>query len=163
MSALHPRDPSQVTAAPVVLVIDDDEDLRMLIRDAIEEAEARRPGGRANVSVIECGCGEDALAFLEEQVADVESLPALIYIDVEMPGIGGLETVRRIKSDTRWNDIPIVVMSGLSDDATIRRAGENGADAYRVKPNDADALTETVLTSTDYWLFTRSASQEPQA
>ena len=129
-----------------VLVVDDDPDCRMLVRDAVEEAEGRRQGA---VEVVEADCGEAALAYLRD---DRSPRPGLIYMDVEMPGIGGLAAVRQIKADEALRDIPIVVLSGLSDARAIRLASENGANSYTVKPADADRLLEAVLTSTDYWL-----------
>jgi CheY-like chemotaxis protein len=137
----------------LILLVDDDADLRLLMRDAIELAEDHAISG-PTADVIEFGCGEDALDYLR---ADHEPLPDLIYMDVEMPGIGGLETVKAIKADASLKHIPIVVLSGLQDVAAQgKRLGAN-ADQYRVKPQDAEHLAETVLESTDYWLNVRQA------
>ncbi len=139
---------------PTVLVVDDDPDLRMLIRDAIEEAEAHRGGG-TTLDVVELCSGEEATDYMiraSSGEVDAPKLPSLIYMDVEMPGIGGLEAVRQVKSDPRWRDIPIVVLSGLSDAGAIGRASQYGANSYNVKPTDAEQLAKTVLSSTDYWL-----------
>lgn len=140
----------------VVLVVDDDPDCRLLVRDAIEEAEKRRGASTLRLEIIECDSGEAALRYLrrEGEFADpaTSPRPGLIYMDVEMPGIGGLEAVRCLKADPRLRDIPTVMLSGLSDTGAIDAAARNGANSYTVKPADAERLLETVLTSTDYWL-----------
>lgn len=140
----------------VVLVVDDDPDCRLLVRDAIEEAESRRGASAIRLDIIECDSGEMALRYLahEGEFADpaTSPRPGLIYMDVEMPGIGGLEAVRRVKANPQLRDIPTVMLSGLSDTRAIDTAARNGANSYTVKPADAERLLETVLTSTDYWL-----------
>src|SRR5690349_15805694 len=72
--------------AIVILLVDDDPDVRLLIADAIAEC-------KASNRIFEVGNGEEALAFLnrEGQYADAPR-PGLIYLDIEMPGIGGQET-----------------------------------------------------------------------
>ncbi|MEM1012547.1 MAG: response regulator [Planctomycetota bacterium] len=146
----------QLTAAsgrrldPHILVVDDDVDLRILIRDAIELAEEHRDE-EASPTISECGSGEEALTFLDS----CDPLPSLIYMDVEMPGMGGLEAVKRLKENPRTRNIPVVILSGLQDVAQQGRDAGCEADAFQVKPADADSLIETVLQSTDYWLHVR--------
>ena len=142
----------------VVLVVDDDPDCRLLVRDAVEEAEAQRGDGRP-LEVREAESGEAAVSYLADAAGRPGDRPGLIYMDVEMPGMGGLEAVRRIKADPRLRDIPVVVLSGLSDGAAIGRAAANGANSYAVKPGDAEQLLKTVLTSTDYWLRVHQTPQ----
>lgn len=135
---------------PHIVVVDDDADLRMLICDAIELAEEHRSDGRTP-TITECSSGEDALTFL----AGCDPLPSLIYMDVEMPGMGGIEAVKRLKADARLRHVPVVILSGLQDVAQRGREAGCHADAFQVKPSDADGLIETVLQSTDYWLHIR--------
>ena len=151
-AAAEPAAPA-APRVPVVLVVDDDADMRLLISDAIEEAEQHRGGD--DLEVVELDSGEAAVEHLKRALAGglaAPTLPSLIYMDVEMPGIGGLEAVRQIKANPRLRDIPIVVLSGLSDATAIGRASEYGANSYTVKPADADQLAKTLLSSTDYWL-----------
>lgn len=154
---------SKKSAPLVVLLVDDDVDCRMLIRDAIEEAESRRVNlsmSTRPLIIREVDCGEAALRFLrrEGEFANAER-PGLIYMDVEMPGIGGLEAVRQLKSDERFKDIPTVMFSGLSDPTAMAQAAESGANSYTVKPADAERFMQTVLRSTDYWLHVHQTPQ----
>ncbi len=129
-----------------ILLIDDDADCRILIRDAIEEC-------RVSNDVYEVRNGEEALAFLHRQgrFADAPR-PGLIYLDIEMPGMDGQETLKRIKSDLSLRDIPVVMMTGVSDEAQMKEAAGNGCNSYTLKPANAEQFLRTVLASTNYWL-----------
>jgi CheY-like chemotaxis protein len=129
-----------------ILLVDDDADCRMLIREAISECKV------AN-RVFEVCSGEEALQFLRKSgpFADAPR-PGLIYMDIEMPGAGGLETLRIIRSDPALRDIPVVMMTGVCGEAEMRQAAEHGANSYTLKPMNAEHFLQTVLASTHYWL-----------
>jgi two-component system response regulator len=126
--------------------VDDDADCRMLIRDAIAEC-------KVGNAVHEVSSGEDALEFLRRRGRYAHApRPGLIYMDIEMPGIDGLETLRRIREDEQVRDIPVVMMTGVCDENQMRRAAELGANSYTLKPANAEQFLRTVLASTTYWL-----------
>jgi two-component system response regulator len=130
----------------IILLVDDDADCRLLIRDAISQC-------KVSNSIYEVSDGHEALEFLARRGRHSESpRPGLIYLDVEMPGLDGLETLRRIKADPTLCDIPVVMMTGVCDEAVFRQAAEAGANSYTVKPANAEQFLHTVLQSTDYWL-----------
>lgn len=126
-----------------ILLVDDDEDCRSFVREAIRDCD---PAHR----VIEHADGQTAIDFLSQ--ADADSIPGLIFLDVEMPGLDGLETLARIKADARLSGIPIVMLTGVADEAYMRRAAALGANSYTVKPARAEQFLTTVQTSTAYWL-----------
>jgi CheY-like chemotaxis protein len=141
------KDVLKFSAQPVtILLVDDDEDCRQLIRDAIEQGKLDNP-------VYEVSSGEEALAFLRRQgrYADAPR-PGLVYLDIEMPGMNGQETLRAIRQDPRFSDIAVVMMTGVTDDDQKRLAMSNGANSYTNKPTDAMTFMQTVLLSTNYWL-----------
>src|SRR5438128_41925 len=76
-----------------ILLVDDDVDCRMLVRDAIADSKVRN-------TVYEVCNAEEAWRFLHRQppYANVPR-PGLIYLDIEMPGMGGLALLERIKAD----------------------------------------------------------------
>ena len=96
------RDVHKFSAQPVtILLVDDDEDCRQLIRDAIEHGMLDNP-------VFEVSSGEEALAFLKRKGAYANAnapRPGLIYLDIEMPGMGGQETLKAIRKDPRFADM----------------------------------------------------------
>ena len=114
--------------APIVLVVDDDEDLLVVLRDVIEEEGYR--------VLTACG-GEEALALLESG-----ETPCMILLDLKMPGMDGAEFRRRQLGDPRLAAIPVVGFTGLWN-------GEESAHRLALasclrKPVNLHKLLETV-------------------
>jgi two-component system response regulator len=133
--------------APIsILLVDDDADCRLLIRDAIAEC-------KVSNAVHEVTNGAEALEFLS-QSGPFQGMPrpGLIFLDIEMPGMDGQEALQRIRSNPAFRDIPVVMMTGVSDEAEMHRAAANGANSYTIKPANAEQFLRTVLASTNYWL-----------
>lgn len=132
--------------AITILLVDDDSDCRMLIRDAIAEC-------KVSNDVFEACNGKEALDFLNRrgQFASAPR-PGLIYLDIEMPGMDGQEALRQIKANPDLCDIPVVMMTGVSDEKQMKTAAVNGANSYTIKPANAEQFLRTVLASTNYWL-----------
>ena len=128
-----------------ILLVDDDEDTRFMVRDAIEES-------NLDPEIYEVETGEEAIEFLSRtgKFSDCP-LPELIFLDLEMPGIGGLNTLREIRSREDFRYIPVVVMTNIDDDREKKRSAEFGANSYTVKPSDPDRFIETVKDATRYW------------
>ena len=130
----------------VILLVDDDPDCRLLIRDAIAEC-------KVSNKVYECTNGREAMEFLKRRGKfDGAERPGLIYLDLEMPGMDGQATLEAIKADPELRDIPVVMMTGVADDKEMERAMANGANSYTLKPANAEQFLRTVLASTNYWL-----------
>jgi len=129
-----------------ILLVDDDPDCRLLIRDAIDES-------RMSNKVYEVANGLEAMEFLSRtgRFADAPR-PGLIYLDIEMPGMNGQETLKRIRSMPEFRDTPVVMMTGVSDEQQMKEAAVNGANSYTIKPANAEQFLRTVLASTAYWL-----------
>ena len=145
--AQRPTIPPPDPAALVILLVDDDPDCRLPMRDALSECKVK------NI-VYEANSGEAALEFLErgEKYLNMPR-PGLIYLDVEMPGgINGIETLRRIRAKKEFRDIPIVMMTGLCGETEMKLAAQYGANSYTLKPANVEQFLRTVLASTSYWL-----------
>lgn len=143
------RDDQPIT----ILLVDDDADCRLLIRDAISEC-------KVDNEVHEVSNGREALAFLQRTGAYADApRPGLIYLDIEMPGLNGLETLRQIKSDPKLSDIPIVMMTGVCGEQEMHTAAKLGANSYTLKPANAEQFVSTVLASTNYWLMVHQYPQ----
>lgn len=87
---------------------------------------------RRNVEAIGAASGEEALAMLEEQPVDV------VVLDVKMPGIGGIETLRRIKRD--HPEVEVIMLTGHASVEVAVQGMEMGAFDYLMKPTDIDEL-----------------------
>lgn len=129
-----------------ILLVDDDPDCRTLVRDAIAESKVHN-------KVFEVTNGQEALDFLHGR-GKFEGVPrpGLIYLDIEMPGMTGQEALKAIKSDPDFRNIPVVMMTGVSDESQMKAAAEAGANSYTIKPANADQFLRTVIASTNYWL-----------
>jgi CheY-like chemotaxis protein len=137
---------SRDTEPITILLVDDDPDCRLLIRDALAEC-------KVSNAIFEVGSGEEAIAFLQRQGKYATApRPGLIYMDIEMPGIDGLETLKRIRSNREFKEIPVVMMTGVAGEAEMKQAAELGANSYTLKPANAEQFLRTVLASTSYWL-----------
>jgi CheY-like chemotaxis protein len=133
-------------SAITILLVDDDVDCRMLIRDAICQS-------KVSNRVFEVSSGEEAMDFLHRRGQWSRApRPGLIYLDIEMPGMDGQSVLKAIKADPDLRDIPVVMMTGVSDERQMRMAAKAGANSYTIKPAKADQFLKTVVTSTNYWL-----------
>ncbi len=129
----------------VILLVDDDPDYRMLVRDAIESL------GRP-IKVFECVDGCDGIRFLQRVGSDKSSpRPDLVLLDLEMPGADGHEVLVRVRADHRLRDLPVVVMTGLDDDESERRALSNGASSYTCKVRDTQDMLRRIEAAAVYW------------
>jgi len=147
METERPRHGSEKGEEPIILLlVDDDPDCRMLIRESIAEC-------KISNTVFEVSDGRAALDFVFRR-GEYEDAPrpGLIYLDIEMPGLSGQEVLKQIKSDPRYRDIPVVMMTGLADEEQMAQAARNGANSYTLKPANAEQFMRTVLESTNYWM-----------
>ncbi len=129
-----------------ILLVDDDPDCRLLVRDAIAECKV------AN-AIYEVANGQEALDFIYQRGRFTDMpRPGLIFMDIEMPVVSGLSALRQIKTDPKLADIPVVMMTGVAGDAEMEQAAAAGANSYTLKPANAEQFLQTVLASTSYWL-----------
>jgi len=141
------NEPVEESGEPIViLLVDDDPDCRMLVRDAIFASRVRN-------EIFEASNAEEALRFLNHKPPFADApRPGLIYLDVEMPGMDGIELLKKIKTDPNLRDISVVMMTGVSDERQMRAAAEAGANSYTIKPANAEQFLRTVADCTNYWL-----------
>jgi CheY-like chemotaxis protein len=80
--------------------------------------------------------------------------PDVILLDLNLPRMGGHELLRKVKQDSRFKQVPIIVLttSGRSDD--VRLAYEQGANAYLLKPVEFSRFTDVIGQLGKFWLET---------
>jgi CheY-like chemotaxis protein len=118
------------TAAELVLVVDDDDDLRQLYRLHLE---------LVGVRVVDAPDGATGLAAARAE------RPNLIVLDLHMPEIDGWQVLRELRADGQLGDLEVVVLTGTADEATELRAREAGASSYVVKPVRIEDLVSVIL------------------
>jgi two-component system response regulator len=104
--------------------------------------------------VIVARDGEEALALLfGEQQVFAQELPSVVLLDLQMPKVGGLEVLRRIRSEPRTRLLPVVIMTTSSEDRDILASYELGANSYVRKPVEFEEFENAVRTLGLYWLI----------
>lgn len=104
--------------------------------------------------------GETALEYLFGPANAIapESLvtPRLILLDLGLPGINGLEVLRRVKSDPRTRRTPVIVLTSSRRDRDLGATKQLGADAYIVKPVDFQNLSEVTPKLSLHWALVKT-------
>jgi two-component system phosphate regulon response regulator PhoB len=116
-------------AREAVLVVDDEDDILELVRYTLTRAGFRVDG---------VGSGEEALAVARAQH------PALVVLDLMLPGIDGLDVCRRLKADPTTSDILVLMLTARGEEVDIVTGLEVGADDYLPKPFSPRVLTARV-------------------
>lgn len=100
--------------------------------------------------------GAQALDFIfakgEYSDRNTENKPKVIFLDIKMPKIGGLEVLRVLKNDERTKLIPIVMMTSSKEEKDILESHRLGVNSYVVKPVDFDNFSKTITDLGFYWL-----------
>jgi DNA-binding response OmpR family regulator len=121
------------TSRERILVVDDDSLSRKLLRRAVETQ---------GYEVVDAGTGAEAL----EALAGDQNFDAVL-LDVVMPELDGYETLERIKADESISHLPVIMISGVDDLASVVRCIEMGATDYLPKPFDAAILNARLTSS----------------
>jgi len=112
-----------------ILVIEDHEENRRLLRDLLTSF---------GYELIEAVTGEEGLSAAQAQQPD------LILMDIQLPGIDGYETTRRIKANPALRHIPVIAVTSYALSGDDVKALEAGCDAYVTKPFDPAELLEKI-------------------
>lgn len=112
-----------------VLVVDDEESVRQLLRDCLE------------LDGYEVREAADAMQALERIK---EGMPDCVVLDVMMPGMSGIELLERLRHDPATAHLPILMLTAATDDATTWAGWSNGVSCYVPKPFDIDHLLDWV-------------------
>lgn len=111
-----------------VLLVDDDHEDAVILKFGMVEA-------KLDIAVLHASNPAAMFHLLNTD------RPAIIFMDLHMPCDDGLSCLESIRSNPLYDDIPIVIYSGTTNDQTIRQALAKGADLYLPKPLSVAALT----------------------
>lgn len=109
----------------------------------------------ANHKIIEANNGEDALAVLKEK----EIIPDIIFLDLNMPKISGIEFLEILKNDEQLRYIPSIILSTSSNHKDILECYKIGIAGYVLKPLKYDDYLERIKRMLDYWSINELISQ----
>lgn len=149
-----------MSALPIILLVDDDEDHLFVAERALSRA-----GIRARLCMAREG--KEALRVLEQEAAATDGgAIALVMLDLRMPGMSGIEMLDRMRGDERLCAIPVVVISSSDRPEEVREAYAHGANSYVVKryggsPGAYLADVARYWTDTNQWAAGDDASVQP--
>jgi diguanylate cyclase (GGDEF)-like protein len=117
--------------AQTILVVEDDPQLRRLLRDTLE------PEG---YTVVLAATGEEGVECA------LRYMPQLLLLDLMLPGINGFQVVEQLRANVKTAHIPVVILSARQDTADKIRAFESQVDDYLTKPYNSDELLARIRT-----------------
>lgn len=132
-----------LTSAPILIVDDDVEDVQFIKR-------AFKKNGVTN-PLFTVFSGEEAIDYLIRQQNNDEAFPGLMLLDLNMPGVGGLETLRKIKENESWRHIPIVIFTTSKAQEDVVSSYRYGANCFISKPFGLEGLVDVVAKIFDFW------------
>jgi len=114
--------------AQKILIVDDEAHIRMLIEQTLEELEDE------DVEFLTAENGEIALEIIQKEN------PKLVFLDVMMPKMNGMEVCRRVKKELQLDNVFIVLLTAKGQELDRQRGQEVGADVYMTKPFDPEII-----------------------
>ena len=139
-----------INEAPDILLVEDNPNDAELTLRALKKNNVTH-----KVSVLTDGA--EALDFLFASGAyegrDVSNRPKVIFLDLKLPKISGLEVLKRIKQDERTKVIPVVVLTSSQEDRDMVEGYKLGVNSYILKPPNFYKFTQVVTELGLYWLL----------
>ena len=124
-------------ASAKILVVDDEHDIKSLF-----EMKFRREIRRGELSFSFAFSGEEALNYMQDHASEI----VLILSDINMPGMSGIELLKRIRVDHPSPNPKVMMVTAYNDDDYYRQAITNGANDFLTKPSDFSNLKEKLQT-----------------
>ncbi|MBT8218657.1 MAG: response regulator [Bacteroidia bacterium] len=113
-----------------LLIVDDEAHIRMLIEQTLEDLEDD------GVELLFASDGEEALSIIQEEQ------PNMVFLDVMMPKMNGMEVCQRVKGDADLQSIYIAILTAKGQEVDKQKGKDVGANSYLTKPFDPDALLD---------------------
>lgn len=128
--------------SPKILVVDDNLEATELAQMALLKIDP-------NISTEKVFGGQQALEFLKT----ASELPTLILLDLNMPGMNGIETLRSIRADKRLKHIPVLIVTISNLQSDMKAAAEAGADGYVNKEFSLREFSKNLEPHVKKWLL----------
>jgi CheY-like chemotaxis protein len=132
-----------------ILLIEDEATDAILIQRAFEKVGIRNP-------IAHLANGDAALAYFEgiNEYSDRLRfpLPVLVILDLKLPGMGGLQLLKWIRTKRDLRLIPVIVLTGSADSTDVQAAYEAGANSYLLKPADRSEIIRVIEAVEQYWM-----------
>jgi len=146
-----------VSTIKTILLVEDNRQDEMLILRVLHKVNLAN-----QVDVVRDG--QQALDYLfrhgEFAGRGASNLPAVVLLDLNLPRVGGLEVLERLREDPRTRLVPVVILTSSDEERDRLRSYETGANSFVRKPLDFGEFAETVSRLGVYWLALNEPPQE---
>lgn len=133
----------------ILLVEDDSADAELAIRSLKKNSTLK--------NIVHVKDGAEALEFIfcigKYANRNFEMKPKIILLDLNMPKIGGIDVLRRIKADPQTKTIPVIVLTSSKESPDIKTCYELGANSFIVKPVEFENFIKVVAELNLYWML----------
>lgn len=142
-----------LNAVEILIVEDNPQDAELTVRALRKQNLANR------IYVVEDGAEALDFIFCKGKYAerDFAKPPKVIFLDLKLPKISGLEVLQKIKSNPLTKTLPVVVVSSSREDPDIKKAYELGVNSYVVKPVNFEDFLSAMTHTGLYWLLVNEA------
>jgi two-component system response regulator len=139
---------SQHKAFDILIVEDNPSDAELTVRSLRKQNLANR------IYVAEDGAEALDFIFCKGKFSDrnFQQPPKVIFLDLKLPKISGLQVLKEVKSNSETKMMPVVIITSSKEDPDIRTAYDLGANSYIVKPVDFDVFIQAINHAGLYWL-----------
>lgn len=117
-----------------ILLADDDEDDRLIFKDAINEVKVK-----TKITIV-----NDGVQLMDYLNETEDELPHIVFLDLNMPRKGGIECLKEIRNDPRLKGLSIAIYSTSASEQDIEDTFVKGANIYIKKPNDFNTLVKVL-------------------
>ena len=135
---------------PLILVVEDDAAHYELVKICLKQ-------GDIKARLFQVNNGEDAVAYLKKQGryskdSMTVNKPTFVLLDLHIPKLNGFEVLEIIKADEKISNIPVVIFTTSASEIDMKKAYENHANSFVVKPTDFGDFKKVLLDMASYWL-----------
>ena len=139
---------TMIRVLPILIVEDSPEDFETIMR-ALKSESFPNP-------IVHCSDGDEALDYLFPENVDAEEFagrrPAIVLLDLNLPGTTGHEVLARMKGDAFLKKIPVIVFTSSNNEADVTECYAAGANSYLQKPVDFMRYKSTLQHMVKHWL-----------
>jgi two-component system, response regulator len=128
-----------------ILIAEDDSDDCYLIRLAFEDCKIDNP-------ILFFKNGLEIVEYINNQDTTEQKSVGLIILDLNMPKMGGIETLRTLKANPLWRKTPVVIMTTSKTAADIDKCYDLGANSFISKSSSFEGTNDTIKTMVQFWL-----------
>ena len=149
-----------MTRSRLILLVEDNPNDVVLTLRAFEKS-------RFVSEIVVVQNGEEALDYLfatgSHAGRDATIMPDVVFLDLKLPGVDGIETLRRLRADPRTRRLPVVILSSSKEEADLISTYDLGANSFVRKPVDFDQFISAAQQLGLYWLILNEAPPMGQA